>query len=49
MKLIKIKFAFVLKSAGTSTIVKKKIDIKSILSVKGIMNSIFEKHHAQLF
>jgi carbon monoxide dehydrogenase subunit G len=49
MKLTKIEMKFVLKQDMDFTLVEESIQIKSLLPVKSMMESIFRKQHHQLF
>jgi carbon monoxide dehydrogenase subunit G len=49
MKLTKIEMKFALKQDMDFTLVEENIQIKSLLPVKSMMESIFRKQHIQLF
>lgn len=48
-KLTKIEMKFVLKTDSDFTLIDEEINLKTLLPVKFIMQSIFEKQHKQLF
>lgn len=49
MKLTKIEMVITLKTEDEHTIIQESISFKSPLPIKGIMETIFEKQHKQLF
>lgn len=48
-KLTKIEMKFVLKTDNDFTIIDEEIMFKSPLPIKSVMESVFKKHHEQLF